>query len=136
MAGSADPSPWAMPARPGILHREVIPDPRGLVGFGFLALLIAGHLLAIPDREGRLFAGLASLLPGGLRGPLVETCVDGVCQSVLLLGPLVSVYAALRHLALEGDSLIPYFTLLGGGFLTILTGAALLFAFGRGAGLL
>ncbi len=119
----------------GVLRREVIPDPRGVVGFGILVALLAGHLMAFPDREGHLFGNLLAQLPGALRGPIFDASVDALFQAVLLLGPPASVYAALRHLALQGDSLLPYLTLAGGGFLTVLTCAAVLYALGSGAGI-
>ena len=104
-----------------ILGKEVLPDPGGALGFAILILILAGYIVMVPDARGNLFGPLLESLPGSLRGSFADAFVDGILQSLLLAGPPVCLYMGLRHLRVRGDSLLPFITLCGGGFLTLLT---------------
>ena len=107
---------------------EVLPDPAGYLGFGLLALVLAGHLLAFPDGRGRVFGSLTSVLPAALRTPAGEVSVEALAQAFLLVGPVLALYAGVRHLRREGDSLLPFLTVAGGGLLAFITAVSLLLA--------
>jgi len=109
-----------------ILKRDVLPDPGGYISFGILFLIFAAHLQISPDDGGGIFGNILMLLPPAIRGPVFDVAFEGFGQAFLIVGPLICLYAGLRHLVTQGDSLLPYITVLGGGFLSLVTGAALL----------
>ncbi len=104
-----------------MLDWEILPDPQGFVSFTAMMTLVAAHLLMAPDRDGFLFGEWSGLFSGTLRRSLIHETFEGFLQACLLVGPLVVLYASVRHLRKEADSLLPYLTLTGAGFLTLLT---------------
>ncbi len=116
-------------SRMGLLLREVLPDPGGILSFGLMVLILAAHLLVSPDPWGGIFGTVLDWFPQVLRGPFFDVCFEGFAQAFLLVGPVICLYAGLRHLFMQGDSLLPYITVAGGGFLSVLTGASLLYTF-------
>ncbi len=90
------------------LQREVIPDPRGIVGFALVAGVLFSHL------------ALAS------SGP--RTClwseslpVEVLGHLWLILGPPLGVYLGIRNLVVCRDSLLPFFSVPLGLFLSAVT---------------
>ncbi len=100
-----------------VLTREWLPVDGGEVGLAVLLAAIAIHVWIAalgPDRDGFLFRN----------GVLVEA----VGQSFLLLAPPLSLYLAVRAVRRNRERLSPYLTLVAGGFLTVITVAAVLVA--------
>jgi hypothetical protein len=110
----------------GLLRREVLPDPGGLLGFTILLLVLVAYVSIRPDRDGRLFSHLTGLLPALLRSPLLEAALEALAQSFLLVGPLIACYSSLRHLRRSPPRLLPFITAAGGGFLSLLLAGGLI----------
>jgi hypothetical protein len=107
------------------LRAEIVPDPRGLVGFSVFALSTLALLCLEPGPDGALGGVITGCLPGCLRGPRADAVVEGLFQSLLLVALPASAYAGLRHLLVEGDSLLPYLTVAGAGSLTLILAGGL-----------
>ena len=91
-----------------ILQREVIPDPRGVVGFALVAGVHFSHL------------ALAS------SGPRPCLWSESLPLEVLghlwfILGPPLGVYLGIRNLVVCRDSLLPFFSVPLGLFLSAVT---------------
>ncbi|MBI4602775.1 MAG: hypothetical protein HY721_12530 [Planctomycetes bacterium] len=91
-----------------ILEREVIPDPRGVVGLTLILGVVASHL------------ALASGPRAYLWSPWLPLEIAG--HAWLLLGPPVSVYLGLRSLLVTRDSALPFVSVPLAAFVTVLTG--------------
>ncbi len=104
-----------------LLGWEIFPDPRGFVSFTALIAIAATHLSMAPDRDGYLFGSWSGLFSGTLRGSLLHESFEGYIQACLLAGPIAILYAAIRHLREKADSLLPYLTFVGSGFLALMT---------------
>jgi hypothetical protein len=122
---SLDPVPPAA-GRPisRLLFLEVLPDPGGRVSFGILGLAVLAHLFVVPDPggyTGRFLEGA----PGILGGRLFQASLEGMVEAVLVLAPAIALYGGLRHLLSRSEHLLPYLTVAGGGFLSLLTACAL-----------
>jgi hypothetical protein len=113
----------------GALRAEIVPDPRGLVGFSVFSLATLALICLQPGPDGVLGSLVTGCLPGVFRGPRADLVVEGIFQSLLIVAPPASAYAGLRHLLVEGDSLLPYLTVAGGGSLTLLLVAGLICSF-------
>lgn len=105
--------------RGGLLRREVLPDPGGLLSFSILAAVVFCHLGADPDGGYLYFSR---------EGGPAHAALEGFLQAFVLAGPAVALYAGLRHLLDVADSLLPYFTVAGSGALSIVTAVALVAA--------
>lgn len=103
-----------------LLLWDVLPDPGGVLSLLALILALWGLLSMDLAADGTVYGSiLDAVMPSGMRGARLDVCVEAVLQSTVLVLPLVSAYLAGRHLVTRGDSLLPCFTLVGGGSLAL-----------------
>jgi hypothetical protein len=117
-----------LPARRsgGFLAAEIVPDPWGAVSFGILVLVLAAYL-SLGVGSGGIASGLLAAW-GIAEDARIGAVAEGFVQALLLVLPPACAYAGIRHLLARGDSLLPCFTVAGGGFVTVLNAAAVFVA--------
>ena len=116
--GATEPNPAASdPEGPAAFWRlELIPDPRGFVGFAMVMGVLCSHL-ALPALSWRLYLWSEN--------PTWEV----LGHIWLLLGPPLGVYLGLRNLIVARDSVLPLVSVPVGSVLSLLTCASLVVAF-------
>jgi hypothetical protein len=94
-----------------VLRRELIPDPRGIVGFALAAGVLFSHL------------ALASTMVVETRRYLwsENTLLEVLGHAWFILGPPLSVYLGVRNLLVAGDSVLPLLSVPLGLFLSLTT---------------
>ena len=93
-------------------RKEIVPDPRGIVGFALVAGVLFFHLTLSMDRRSYLFSENLAL--------------EILAHAWLILSPPLAVYLGLRNLLVVRDSLLPVLTVPMGAFLSFVTGLSLI----------
>lgn len=95
-------------------RRELLPDPRGIVGFALVAGVLFFHLTLAAEPRNYLWS----------ENPVLEV----LAHAWLIFSPPLAVYLGLRNLLVVRDSILPVFSVPLGAFLSVITGVSLLAA--------